>query len=203
MAADRVYPTHIVIPNVLSAEEIETFCRIGKERGVRTDRGGGVGCTVGFPPSNHLDILPIHRKICALVDDIAVSYFGLPAYPSDVGSYQYTDYNEPGDAYGWHSDVISSEPVKRRLTVCVVLSEMGVDFEGGRFDLTDHSGHATGPNVKEIYEARKCLSPEESELLKKPGNAIVFRSDLIHRARPLISGSRKVMVGWFRGPYPE
>ena len=96
---------------------------------------------------------------------------------------QYTYYNgDRGDFYGWHIDSAQSEIVRgdiRKLSISLLLSDPD-DYEGGELQL-----HRL----------------DRLETLKPPlGTAIIFSSQTPHRVRPVKSGVRKSLVGWFGGP---
>ena len=63
-----------------------------------------------------------------------------------------------------------------------MLSEPGVDFEGGEFEI--NQGTETNPMVTDT----------------KKNRAIVFPSWTIHRVKPVIKGVRKSLVIWVVGP---
>lgn len=95
---------------------------------------------------------------------------------------QYTVYNRDG-FYNWHVDqhsICNGETRKISFTCWV-----NDDYEGGEFDLELHN-----PEVEPRY---KTFYPQ-------PGKAIFFMSDYFHRVRPITSGVRKSLVGWFSGP---
>ena len=94
---------------------------------------------------------------------------------------QYTVYDTPGAKYNWHTDHIPSTYYRgmwRKLSISLCLDD---DYEGGELQLFD--GHKDMKTVK-----MKC------------GDAIVFSSDMMHRVRPIKSGVRSCLVGWYAGP---
>jgi len=96
---------------------------------------------------------------------------------------QYTVYNE-GDHYRWHVDSAKSSihqnfDVYRKLSISLCLT---TDYEGGEFQL-----HHEPPRSIGRYKM-KC------------GDVIIFSSDTPHRVRPVRSGQRISLVGWFGGP---
>lgn len=95
---------------------------------------------------------------------------------------QYTVYHRDG-FYDWHVDqhhICDGETRKISFTCWV-----NDDYEGGEFDLElHHPGH----------------SPRYKTFFAQPGKAIFFMSDYFHRVRPISSGVRKSLVGWFSGP---
>ena len=98
---------------------------------------------------------------------------------------QYTVYNGKGSQYTWHNDML---PVPssfdnysvRKLSISLCLSNKS-DYEGGEFQIMH--------------------DPQLMDTIKMGmGDIIVFPSDLTHRVRPLKSGTRISLVGWYGGP---
>jgi predicted 2-oxoglutarate/Fe(II)-dependent dioxygenase YbiX len=82
----------------------------------------------------------------------------------------------PGDYYRDHIDVIEEEPYRYFSIVCYLNEE----FEGGRTTFPN-LGHSVAP----------CR-----------GKAIVFPSTYLHRAEPVTSGEKYVLVSWLTGKFP-
>ena len=95
---------------------------------------------------------------------------------------QYTVYDGKGSNYGWHQDTAASpynENEIRKLSISLVLSDPD-DYEAGELQL---------------------LSGKQMSSYRAPkGTAIVFPSPTTHRVRPLKSGIRRSLVGWYGGP---
>ena len=94
---------------------------------------------------------------------------------------QYTVYDGPGTGYKWHNDHQPStyfDNMWRKLSISVCLDD---DYEGGQLQLLDYE------NTLQTYDM-KC------------GDVIIFSSDMMHRVRPLKSGYRTSLVGWYAGP---
>lgn len=96
---------------------------------------------------------------------------------------QYTIYPE-GGFYDWHVDQHIT-PVKGEVRKISFTCWVNDSYEGGEFDL-----EIGNPKEEVRY---KTFSPQ-------PGKAIFFMSDWWHRVRPVTSGVRKSLVGWFSGP---
>ena len=95
---------------------------------------------------------------------------------------QYTVYDEKNSQYTWHSDILKSNSnIIRKLSISLVLSD-STEYEGGEFQIM-HLG-------------------EKDMLTMKPpiGTAIIFPSTTRHRVRPIKSGKRISLVGWYGGP---
>jgi PKHD-type hydroxylase len=96
---------------------------------------------------------------------------------------QYTVYDGKGTHYDWHDDMSPSLYDKlliRKLSISLMLSSQD-DYRGGELQLR------LGPKTMDTVNLNM-------------GDAIVFSSDTIHRVRPLKSGKRISLVGWFAGP---
>lgn len=96
---------------------------------------------------------------------------------------QYTVYHRDG-FYDWHVDQ-HSQIYKGEVRKISFTCWINDDYEGGEFDLEIGS-----PSDALRY---KTFSPQ-------PGRVIFFMSDWFHRVRPITSGVRKSLVGWFSGP---
>ena len=95
---------------------------------------------------------------------------------------QYTVYGGKGSKYCWHQDTLASayrENEVRKLSISLLLSDPE-DYEGGEFQLLS-AGQMSSYRVSK-------------------GTAIVFPSSVVHRVRPLKSGIRRSLVGWYGGP---
>lgn len=104
-------------------------------------------------------------------------------------TFQYGTYdgNESGK-YDWHMDMIMGNKrgdemyLTRKLSIVMLLSEPGVDFEGGEFEM--NGGSESRPDIPEL----------------KKGRIIGFPSWMVHRVKPVTSGVRKSIVIWVLGP---
>lgn len=96
---------------------------------------------------------------------------------------QYTVYDECKAHYGWHTDIANGieEGLIRKLSISLCLSS-DADYEGGEFEIL--------ANVSEKPRKHKM----------DVGDAIVFSSDMLHRVKPVIRGTRISLVGWYGGP---
>ena len=94
---------------------------------------------------------------------------------------QYTVYDGPGTGYKWHNDYAPSskyEGMYRKLSISICLDD---EYEGGELQLLSTSN--------ELHTMKmKC------------GDVVIFSSDIVHRVRPLKSGYRSSLVGWYGGP---
>jgi len=99
---------------------------------------------------------------------------------------QYTVYDGKNSHYSWHQDSTLSnykyqgKQLIRKLSISLCLSSKD-DYEGGEFQIMH--------------------GPKQMQTLKLDiGDVVVFPSDSSHRIRPLKSGKRISLVGWFAGP---
>ncbi len=190
---------HIIIPNFLSSEEVDDIVAKVQDShsDYRADRGGNVFCTVSWFNQDQAGFEAVTEKIVAMVAQKNQEHFRLADLDPNFGQYQYVDYNSPGDAYGWHTDNSTGNDslARRRLTVSIALTDSD-EYEGGGFQLSDHWGHSNDPDPAGVYDSMQSLSEYETNLLGKKGSLIIFPSDRPHRALPVGSGTRKVLVCW-------
>ena len=97
---------------------------------------------------------------------------------------QYTVYNRDG-FYDWHVDQHEEPNAENQVRKISCTCWVNDDYEGGEFDL-------------EIYNPK--TEPRYETFTARPGDVIFFLSDTFHRVRPITSGVRKSLVGWFSGP---
>ena len=97
---------------------------------------------------------------------------------------QYTVYGESKSHYSWHSDIIESSfnsNLVRKLSISLLLSDPN-EYKGGEFQIMH-------------------LGDKKVTTIKPPiGTAIIFSSTTRHRVRPIKSGKRISLVGWYGGP---
>jgi predicted 2-oxoglutarate/Fe(II)-dependent dioxygenase YbiX len=190
---------HIVLPGFITPDEVDALVVHAQEMkdDYRTHRGGDAYCTIQWINHDHPGFVALTAKLTEVVNEHNARRFHVPDLGPMLNQYQYTEYNEAGDAYGWHADSGKSADylAARRLTVTITMTDAS-EHVGGGFDLSDHAGHSDDPNPGAVYESMLSLSDEDKVLLGQKGTLIIFPSNRIHRARPLQSGNRKVLVGW-------
>jgi PKHD-type hydroxylase len=95
------------------------------------------------------------------------------------GDIQFTKYIGRGEHYSWHKDtgLVKPPAVDRKLSIVYCLSNK-TDYVGGEFQIKTSKG--------QTYITKFDY-----------GDFIVFPSDLVHRVKPLKSGTRITMVGWY------
>ncbi|MBM5781907.1 MAG: 2OG-Fe(II) oxygenase [Pelagibacterales bacterium] len=120
------------------------------------------------------------------VEDINNKFFHFDLYGYDY--FQYSEYEgEKLGKYNFHGDMFIndeslSQPLTRKLSLSLLLSEPGVDFEGGEFQI--NSG----------------LEQEAKTLEMRKGSLVAFPSFMIHRVAPVTKGVRRSIVLWVVGP---
>jgi PKHD-type hydroxylase len=190
---------HIVIHEFLNHDEIDQLIQHAKlaKSEYRTNRGGNTYCTVAWIRYNHPGFQALSSRIDEIVAQQNAQLFHFENIAPFTGQYQYTDYHEPGDAYGWHTDYGTNPEylALRRLTITIALSDAS-EYEGGGFELSDHWGHSTEGNPGPIYESMLSLNDDERLLLRQKGTLAMFPANRMHKALPVLSGSRKVLVCW-------
>ena len=101
----------------------------------------------------------------------------------DLLDIQLLRYKEGGQ-YNWHCDyglsVESQRGMTRKLSMSIQLSEQ-TDYEGGELEFIDYCGR-------------------HPQLEKYKGAGIIFDSRLPHKANPLTSGERLILIAWAHGP---
>ena len=121
-----------------------------------------------------------YRKVIENVNDMIWKMDLDHKWETDL---QYTRYIGKGHHYDWHKDHYSEEEYPghsgniRKLTMVYCLSHKE-DYRGGEFQIKTSKG-AT-------YTRRFDY-----------GDFIVFPSKILHRVKPLKSGTRTTLVGWY------
>lgn len=91
---------------------------------------------------------------------------------------QYTEYHEGGGHYGYHVDIGPGAASHRKVSIVVQLSDPS-EYAGGEFEIL------------------RGMNPEQ--LPKNRGAVILFPSYILHRVKPVTSGTRKSLVLWVGG----
>lgn len=130
------------------------------------------------------DTFWIFEKLNRIIDvhNLHIWNFDLNGYES----FQYTEYEaSQGARYEYHTDIDYSgrngtDPQTRKLSLSVILSEPGVDFEGG--------------------ELQMLLGTQPLTCKQAKGAVVLFPSWVLHRVTPVTRGVRKSLVIWVNGP---
>ena len=124
------------------------------------------------------------EKTAALLENINDNFYQFDLWGFE--GFQYTEYAQRDDRYGYHMDMITGDNVPeylrstRKLSFILLLSDDD-EYEGGQLDF----------NLSE----ENLLIPEQ-----KKGRVIAFPSFMLHRVNPVTSGIRKSIVIWVTGP---
>lgn len=107
-------------------------------------------------------------------------HFGYSIYEySDYDTICYNTYDgNLKHNYDWHIDIASNLNIDFKYTVILNISD---DYTGGEFQLN------SGGDIMDINEF-------------KPGAVLMFRSNVIHKVNPVLSGTRKTLSFFIRGP---
>ncbi len=126
----------------------------------------------------------------ARIESIAASsnrVWGLDAY-GIVEDLQYTIYDTPRAHYTWHQDGLDDGVEDRKVSVVVQLSDP-TDYAGAELEFLE---------VAADYDDSERT--EYLEVAGARGTAVAFTAFEYHRVTPLVSGSRRSLVGWVSGP---
>ena len=94
---------------------------------------------------------------------------------------QFTEYPE-GGFYDWHMDCdvnMAHEPPVRKISMTLLLND---NFSGGEFEMHD------------------TLKRKDEIVSLKAGSACIFPAWVMHRVKPVKSGTRYSLVAWMNGP---
>lgn len=103
---------------------------------------------------------------------------------SELEPIQFSRY-ESGQHYTWHMDTFAGADGSARKLSIVVQLDAPSEYEGG--DLQIRALHS----FESIYTL---------ETIRPRGSVVVFPGFLTHRVTPVTRGTRRSLVGWFRGP---
>jgi len=121
-----------------------------------------------------------YEKITSIINDANISNFNFNLTgiePLQFGTYRAEDKG----FYNWHVDASSTRTYCnniRKLSISLLLREPEKDFTGGEFEYTT----------------------EENTMPLKRNSIVFFPSFLVHRVKPVTSGTRESIVGWINGP---
>jgi len=137
-------------------------------------------CSVSWiEPSEHNFLSVGLEKILINVNNILWKYDLVNQWSERI---QFTKYIGKGEHYFWHKDYYKEDDIyknkSRRLSIVYCLSKK-TDYVGGEFQIKTSKG--------ETYTTKFDF-----------GDFIVFPSDKLHRVKPLKSGTRVTIVGWYR-----
>lgn len=118
----------------------------------------------------------IFNRLTYIAQQLNNTYFQFDLY-GFLENLQFTEYNEPGGTYGFHTDKTYNN-VPRKLSLSLQLSDAN-DYEGG--ELQVHT-----------FIDNECMD-------KTQGTLLAFPSYVVHRVKPVTKGTRYSLVGWITG----
>ena len=121
-----------------------------------------------------------------------IAHYNDSHFDYDITGYDYMQYAKygVGDKHDFHMDLPMGTRMLdyyltecfRKLSVILLLSEPGVDFEGGNFEINHFSEQF----------------PNNANMRK--GTVLIFPSFMLHRVAPITSGIRQTISVWPIGP---
>ena len=127
----------------------------------------------------------IFDRLNTIIEILNDQFYGFELQGYEQIQYGIYDSSEQ-QHYNWHMDShigsIDINQETRKFSLSFLLSEPGVDFEGGEFEI--NQGEQENPIVAET----------------KKNRIIGFPSWTIHRVKPVTKGIRKSLVIWVIGP---
>jgi PKHD-type hydroxylase len=166
-----------------TAEECERVIALQQGSGIvqsRIPRGGD-----GLIRDSDLFWVPrtpetgwVFERLC----DVAALYnarYGLELC-AEMGQLQLTRYRA-GQLYDWHMDLGPGAMSLRKITIVVELA----------------AGQYQGGGTEVFYGEGR-----ENRIALDQGDALIFPSFIMHRALPVLSGTRWTLVSWLTGPAP-
>tara|TARA_A100001201_G_C3998567_1_gene173832 strand:- start:62 stop:643 length:582 start_codon:yes stop_codon:yes gene_type:complete len=103
---------------------------------------------------------------------------------SDTDFINLNEYDSENNSYGWHIDGARKNK-SHDLKLTCLLNISTDKYSGGNLDITPLD-----------EETRKHLF----DYFKRPGHALIFKSDRVHRVEPVTEGKRKTLSYWVKGP---
>lgn len=191
----RAFESFIIANNVFTENELDTICELMSKNELRMGQVAleqdeevlkhSRKSNIAFIEPNDENIW-IFRRLNSVIEDVNNNHYNFILNGYD--SLQYTEYNASyGGKYDYHLDTFfgATPPLSmiecRKLSFTFLLSEPGVDYKGGDFEiLVSHNGPAVP--------------------IMKKGSIVFFPSFLLHRVAELTEGKRKSLVGWVTGP---
>lgn len=116
-----------------------------------------------------------------------IGYVNHDVFMYDVDGFDYFQYTKykKGQHYTWHYDTLMEyNQWERKISATIMLSDP-TEYEGGEMEIIT-SGNLEAPMV---------VKP-------KKGDIIFFASWMLHRVKPIESGTRKSLVTWIMGKRP-
>ena len=192
---NRCYDRRVITPhfvwwdNGFSDEEIsqiEQLCDSSDTK-IATTIGDNIDIRKSHVKFYHFDDQTqwFFMKLNLIIEQLNNQFFGFDINGYDFFQYTVYDSKESGK-YDWHTDLLFNDHENierghdtRKLTAVLLLSDPEKDFTGGEFQINTGS--------------------EETVNLTR-GKVILFPSFILHRVKPVLTGTRKSIVVWVEGP---
>ena len=178
-----------VWPNYFTKKQLEQLCEfiennyIGNEdpRNAAQNRQGSYKQISNVKLIDYETVEPLISRLVGEAFSVANMQFGYTTFGPhlDLGLLYNTYQAKDKDYYNWHFDNSNSPTHDVKLTLLVNLSTE--PYEGGEFQTYIHT-------------------EESHTVFDKPGSAIMIKSPILHRVKPIISGTRKSLVMFINGP---
>lgn len=143
-----------------------------------------------------LDLLWLYRRIESKILEANAQAFGYHLQHSFSPEIQFTEYHGSDEGhYDWHTDNASTmrAPFDRKLSFVLQLSSRTP--QPGRLIRRTRPGYTGGE-----FELDPNADPLPPRAYTDAGDALIFRSSLRHRVKPVTSGIRYTLVTWVKGP---
>jgi PKHD-type hydroxylase len=189
----RVTYPYVWWDDAFSAEELDrivALCQAGEVEKAGTLGGSNEKVRVSSISWHRLndDTDWLFRRLNDVIAAINNRWYGFAL--NGYESVQYTEYHaEVSGKYDWHMDLCMGDShlpadmiEPRKLSLSLLLSEPGQDFQGGDFQF----------NLGNEADARTAEC--------RKGRIIAFPSWVIHRVTPVTTGVRRSLVVWVSGP---
>jgi PKHD-type hydroxylase len=118
----------------------------------------------------------VYKKCTDMIHQANAEYFNYDL--TLIEPLQYTIYSKLNDHYTEHYDAGAGTPMQRKLSFSIQLDPED-SYEG--CDLTFNG-------------------LPKNEIIRKQGTIVFFPSFILHTVTPLLSGTRRSLVGWICGP---
>ena len=107
--------------------------------------------------------------------------FGYDIDPTGSTHFMVNIYSEGSNGYPWHKDTMDMS--YRDLKISCIINGSLKPYEGGEF-----------------YLAYDTFPEDPLPELERPGNVVMFRSDVLHKVAPITKGERISIVMFYEGP---
>ena len=156
---------------------VDRFKLKGRKETSNNHKSGRKKTQSAWLHSNELLDLNIFRDISWNCVNANKEKFGYNLFESHIQDCLYNCYKGPSGEYKWHMDDSFGQENDVKLSAIINLSQN--KYTGGEFQL--HMGNHIDVSLN-------------------PGTMIIFRSQTLHRVKPIKSGTRETMTIFWHGP---